>query len=63
MVTSVAPMTPHMAARMVEAMMVLMASPPRSPPRSLYTMSNSSSMIPARSSIEAMKLNSGLAES
>ena len=63
MVTSVAPITPHMAASMVEAMIVLIASPPRRPPRILYTISNSSSMMPARSSMEAMKINNGIADS
>ncbi len=61
-VTSVAPITPHIAASKVDAMMVATARPPRKPPSSLYTMSYNSSMMPARSNMEAMKMNSGIAD-
>ena len=63
MVTSAAPMTPTMAARMVEAMMEADAPPPRSAPKILYMTSKSRSITPACLSTDAMKMNSGMAES
>ena len=61
--TSVAPTTPAVAAKIVQAMMTAMPSPPRMRPMTMCMVSKSRSAMPEASRSCAMKMNSGTATS